>query len=69
MQGPCKDCEHLGCGSYHDQCEKYQEFKTQLATISKEMRKDNENKVSKIKGIRRMKTKRNTNGVVKTHRK
>ena len=23
---PCKDCERKGCGSYHDQCEDYQNF-------------------------------------------
>lgn len=24
---PCKDCERSGCGVYHDQCEKYLEYK------------------------------------------
>lgn len=23
---PCKDCENKGCGTYHDQCEKYQQY-------------------------------------------
>lgn len=27
MQNPCKDCEKKGCGSYHDQCEKFKEYK------------------------------------------
>ena len=26
---PCKDCPDVGCGSYHDICPKYQEFKKQ----------------------------------------
>ena len=24
---PCKDCEKVGCGAYHDICEKYLEYK------------------------------------------
>lgn len=24
---PCKDCDRRGCGSYHDECEKFQEWK------------------------------------------
>lgn len=27
MDVPCKDCERKGCGSYHDICPMYQEFK------------------------------------------
>ena len=27
MDCPCKGCEKAGCGSYHDQCEPYQEWK------------------------------------------
>lgn len=29
-KGPCKDCENKGCGSYHDRCEKYQEYKQKI---------------------------------------
>ena len=25
-QPPCLGCERLGCGSYHDECEKYLEY-------------------------------------------
>ena len=32
---PCKDCENQGCGAYHDQCEKYAEWK-QLQAEEKE---------------------------------
>ena len=24
---PCGKCERMGCGAYHDQCEKYQAYK------------------------------------------
>ena len=24
---PCKDCDRKGCGSYHDECEQFQEWK------------------------------------------
>lgn len=26
MKAPCLSCEKRGCGSYHDECQKYQEF-------------------------------------------
>ena len=28
---PCGDCEKKGCGAYHDQCEKYKEFREKVA--------------------------------------
>lgn len=28
-QAPCKDCPAKGCGSYHDECEKYIEYQKQ----------------------------------------
>lgn len=31
---PCCSCSRRGCGSYHDQCEKYQQFKEQKAAIN-----------------------------------
>lgn len=27
MRPPCKNCSKLGCGSYHDKCEPYQQWK------------------------------------------
>lgn len=27
MENPCKDCPRQGCGSYHDVCEPYNEWK------------------------------------------
>lgn len=26
-KSPCKDCEKVGCGAYHDSCEKFLEYK------------------------------------------
>lgn len=26
-RSPCMGCENAGCGSYHDHCQKYQEWK------------------------------------------
>jgi len=27
MDAPCKDCPDVGCGAYHDICEKFQAYK------------------------------------------
>ena len=27
MKCPCKSCEKAGCGSFHDECERYAEWK------------------------------------------
>ena len=27
MDAPCKDCERIGCGAYHDICPEYQAYK------------------------------------------
>ena len=27
MNSPCIDCEKKGCGSYHDECPEYNEYK------------------------------------------
>ena len=31
MKCPCRGCEKVGCGSYHDQCAAYQEWKKYMA--------------------------------------
>ena len=30
MECPCKDCSRRGCGNYHDMCEPYNAWKTQV---------------------------------------
>ena len=35
-KAPCVDCERKGCGSYHDQCEKYREYWTECDRVRKE---------------------------------
>lgn len=39
-KAPCADCERKGCGSYHDQCEAYQEYKKNLRKAKKSIRDD-----------------------------
>ena len=34
-QCPCKGCERAGCGSYHDECERYQEWSKELQATRK----------------------------------
>lgn len=29
MRAPCMECDQRGCGVYHDECPKYQEFRRQ----------------------------------------
>lgn len=69
MQSPCKECNLKGCGSYHDLCEKYQEFRKGTLEASKA-------KVNTVllveDGIHRMhtmKTRRNTNGIGRISKK
>lgn len=35
MDAPCKGCENAGCGSYHDQCEKFQNYRAEVASYRK----------------------------------
>jgi coenzyme F420-reducing hydrogenase beta subunit len=30
---PCKDCEKQGCGTYHDQCPEYKNYKERIAEV------------------------------------
>ena len=34
MKCPCANCEKKGCGSYHDNCKPYQEYKAEVARTS-----------------------------------
>lgn len=35
MEAPCKFCNKRGCGSYHDKCEPYLEFRKERESISR----------------------------------
>ena len=37
---PCKDCENKGCGTYHDQCEKYQQYVEWRQNLNEAKRKE-----------------------------
>lgn len=37
---PCKDCPNRGCGSYHDKCREYQEYKREREKIAKAKRRE-----------------------------
>lgn len=55
MNAPCKGCERLGCGSYHDQCEKYQNYKRTVSAYKKSLVQPAINKSYVKKAVRRMK--------------
>lgn len=41
MRGcPCVSCPSKGCGSYHDQCSKYQDYRKLCESIKAKRRKD-----------------------------
>lgn len=48
MNVPCKNCSMKGCGSYHDICEPYQEYKRKT-----ERKKSEIEDYSKNNGIRK----------------
>lgn len=35
MGCPCKECEKVGCGSFHDECDKYVAWRAEREEISK----------------------------------
>lgn len=63
MKTPCKNCENSGCGSYHDRCEKYQEFKVERQKFLDEKEKYNANEHVRALGHKRKHTKKATNGI------
>ena len=41
MKGaPCKNCDRKGCGAYHDQCEKFLEYKREKEKLREWKRKE-----------------------------
>ena len=55
MNAPCKGCERAGCGSYHDQCEKYQNYKRTVDAYKKSQIGQSIYKSYVEKAVRRMK--------------
>lgn len=69
MEAPCGKCERKGCGSYHDTCEKYKEYKRESEKkrerIMQELIASDFEKVR----MRSMKNNRNSNGIGRAHKK
>ena len=72
-KSPCMDCENKGCGSFHDKCEKYIEYKKQR---NKDFKKERNAKTKVIEadcvkrdGIKRMKSKKVSNGIIVSKKK
>lgn len=63
MKTPCTNCERSGCGSYHDECEKFKEYKLQREEIRKERINSYDNYTYKKR------FEHPTNSPLKTHRK
>lgn len=55
MNAPCKGCERAGCGSYHDQCEAFQNYKQAVSTYKKSLVRQAMNKSYVKKAVKRMK--------------
>lgn len=60
---PCASCEKKGCGSFHDQCEKYAEFKNNSAKIKTARMQEAEKREADISLSRLMSRSRRTNSV------
>ena len=72
-KAPCINCDNKGCGSFHDKCEKYLEFRRkrekELEDEKKERNEIMSANVARNDGIKRMKSKRCTNHVYKCNKK
>lgn len=47
MINPCRDCERKGCGTYHDECEQYQQYRVERELTL--MKRNTENKYQDYK--------------------
>lgn len=63
LSSPCASCAKKGCGSYHDQCEKYAEFKNKSAKTKTARMQEVEKRDVDISLSRLMSRSRRTNGV------
>lgn len=39
LEAPCKDCPKKGCGSYHDVCQNYQDYRVKWEAMVNERNK------------------------------
>lgn len=69
MTSPCKTCENRGCGSYHDECEKYREYRAEKDADCEERARQSRIVVDAVQRIESMKRKRNSNGIGRCHLK
>lgn len=42
MDAPCKHCNRKGCGSFHDRCKRYQEYKIERKNALDSLARENE---------------------------
>lgn len=69
MDAPCKICDKCGCGSYHDECQKYMEFRKEQLEKSERRKKMTELRHDISSGYKRMKDRKCSNGIVRSHKK
>lgn len=51
MKAPCIDCPERGCGTYHDQCKVYKQYKEEAEAL--QLKKIKHNEVYGIESIAR----------------
>lgn len=69
MNAPCKRCKNKGCGSYHDKCAAFKDFKDGVATAGEIKRRQNNVIDAHYKGIERTKNSRRINEEMKKYHK
>lgn len=69
MNAPCKACEKCGCGSYHDECPQYTEFRNEQLEKSKSRKEIAELRRDISSGYKRVKTRKCSNGIMRSHKK
>ena len=65
---PCVDCERKGCGAYHDQCEKFKQYKEEVKAYRKHVDAD-PYKGDDVAGRRQRRYKPLPNSAIKTHKR
>lgn len=69
LEAPCGKCENKGCGSFHDTCEKYQEFRAKTEERHEKIMSQLISNDFTKERFRSMKHNRNSNGIGRTHKK